>query len=46
MENFILPSVGESLKKWVHYAPILPKPPGPSPKLPKNIFYKKKFQKN
>jgi hypothetical protein len=25
MEDFTLPSVGGSLKKWVHCAPILPK---------------------
>jgi hypothetical protein len=24
MEDLTLPSVGESLKKWVYYAPILP----------------------
>jgi hypothetical protein len=45
MEDFTLPSVGGSLKKWVHCAPILPKPPGPFPKLPKKKFYKKKFPK-
>jgi hypothetical protein len=45
MEDFTLPSVGGSLKKWVHCAPILPKPPGPFLKLPKKKFYKKKFPK-
>jgi hypothetical protein len=46
MEDFTLPSVGGSLKKWVHCAPILPKLPGPSPKLPKKKIYIKKFQKD
>jgi hypothetical protein len=41
MEDFTLPSVGGSLKNWVHCAPILPKPPSLFPKLPKQ----KKLQK-
>jgi hypothetical protein len=45
MEDFTLPSVGGSFKKWVHSAPILPKPPGPFPKLPKNKILQKKIQK-
>jgi hypothetical protein len=45
MEDFTLPSVGGSLKKWVHYAPILPKPPGLFPKLLKKNFTKKNFKK-
>jgi hypothetical protein len=46
MEDFTLPGVGGSLKKWVHCAPIFPKPPGPSPKLlPKKLFYKKRIPK-
>jgi hypothetical protein len=45
MEDFTLPSVGGSLKKWVHCAPILPKPRGPFPKLPKKKVYKKNFKK-
>jgi hypothetical protein len=46
MEDFTLPSVGGSLKKWVHCASILPKPPSPFPKLPEKKFYKKKISKN
>jgi hypothetical protein len=44
MEDFTLPSVGGSLKKWVHCAPILPKALAPFPKLPKKKL-KKKFKK-
>jgi hypothetical protein len=50
MEDFTLPSVGGSLKKWVHCAPILPKALAPFPKLPKKKlkkkFKNKKIQKN
>jgi hypothetical protein len=41
MEDFTLPRVGGSLKKWVQCAPILPKPPGPFPELPKKKNVKK-----
>jgi hypothetical protein len=46
MEDLTLPSVGGSFKKWVYYASILPKPPGPCymQGLEKSFFFFK--QKN
>jgi hypothetical protein len=43
MEDLTLPSVEGSLKKWVYYAPILPKALAHSPKLPKKIIFLRIF---
>jgi hypothetical protein len=45
MEDFILPSEGGSLKKWVHCASILPKPLGPFLNFREKKCTKKNFKK-